>query len=302
MKKILEVRGLSKRYGRGCARCIDATGPEHDTNVCPHCGAVVAVHDVSFDLHQGEILGIMGESGSGKSTVVKNLFLDEAPSAGRARFFERSHEHEHAHEYNREHDREQEREYENGHTREHDMFTLNGAQSRWLRGHRFGMVYQNPHLGLNFNVSAGGNIAERLLMSDVSHYGDIRARARQLLARTEVLAERMDQSPRTFSGGMQQRVQIAKALATRPPLLFLDEVTTGLDLSVQARILDLILEIAQELATAMIVVTHDLGVIRLLAGRTIVMKYGRVIEAGLTDQILEDPQHAYTQRLVASAL
>jgi putative phosphonate transport system ATP-binding protein len=123
-----------------------------------------------------------------------------------------------------------------------------------------------------------------------------------LLARTEVAVERMDESPKNFSGGMQQRVQIAKALATRPPLLYLDEVTTGLDLSVQARILDLILEIQHELNTAMIVVTHDLGVIRLLAGRTLVMKHGRVIESGLTDQILEDPQHAYTQRLVASAL
>ena len=127
-------------------------------------------------------------------------------------------------------------------------------------------------------------------------------RAGQLLARTEVAVERMDESPKNFSGGMQQRVQIAKALATRPPLLYLDEVTTGLDLSVQARILDLILEIQHELNTAMIVVTHDLGVIRLLAGRTLVMKHGRVIESGLTDQILEDPQHAYTQRLVASAL
>ena len=164
------------------------------------------------------------------------------------------------------------------------------------------MVYQNPHLGLNFNVSAGGNIAERLLMSDLVNYKTIRERALDLLARTEVLADRIDDSPKKFSGGMQQRVQIAKALATQPPLLFLDEVTTGLDLSVQARILDLILEIQQELKTAMVVVTHDLGVIRLLTSRAMVMKYGRVIETGLTDQILEDPQHAYTQRLVASAL
>ena len=279
MKKILEVRGLPKIYGRGCPLCFDSTGPEVDTNICPHCGSVVAAHNVSLDLHEGEILGIMGESGSGKSTVVKNLFFDEAPSAGEAIYSDGS-------------DSKQ----------QWDMFALNAARQRWLRNHRFGMVYQNPHLGLNFNVSAGGNIAERLLMSDISHYGEIRERARQLLARTEVLVDRMDESPKKFSGGMQQRVQIAKALATKPPLLYLDEVTTGLDLSVQARILDLILEIQQELHTAMIVVTHDLGVIRLLAGRTLVMKYGRVIESGLTDQILEDPQHAYSQRLVASAL
>ncbi|CAJ0733309.1 ABC transporter ATP-binding protein [Burkholderia vietnamiensis] len=276
MKKILEVRGLTKIHGRGCELCLESTGPDMDTNICPHCGSVVACHNISLDLHEGEILGIMGESGSGKSTVVKTLFFDDAPTAGEALFFDGE--------------------------RQWDMFALNAAQQRWLRNHRFGMVYQNPHLGLNFNVSAGGNIAERLLMSDLAHYGEIRERARSLLARTEVLAERMDESPKKFSGGMQQRVQIAKALATQPPLLYLDEVTTGLDLSVQARILDLILEIQQELGTAMIVVTHDLGVIRLLTGRTIVMKYGRVIESGLTDQILEDPQHAYTQRLVASAL
>jgi len=276
MSTILQLRGLTKIYGAGCDRCIESTGPDHDTNICPHCNAVVAAHDVSFDLQAGEILGIMGESGSGKSTIVKTLYFDERPTAGSARFSDGEDA--------------------------WDLFAANAARQRWLRNHRFGMVYQNPHLGLNFKVSAGGNIAERLLMNDVTLFGEIRARARTLLARTEVLAERMDESPKKFSGGMQQRVQIAKALATRPPLLFLDEVTTGLDLSVQARILDLILEIQQELGTAMIAVTHDLGVIRLLAGRTIVMKYGRIIETGLTDQILEDPQHAYTQRLVASAL
>jgi putative phosphonate transport system ATP-binding protein len=124
----------------------------------------------------------------------------------------------------------------------------------------------------------------------------------QLLARCEVPAARMDELPERFSGGMQQRVQIARALATDPPLLFLDEVTTGLDVSVQARILDLILELQHQLGVSMIAVTHDLGVIRMLAARTIVMKMGRVVESGLTDQILEDPQHPYTQQLVASAL
>lgn len=280
MKPILRVQGLSKIHGRGCSKCIETTGPEQETNICSWCGSVVAAHDVSFDLHPGEILGIMGESGSGKSTVVKTLFFDEEPTRGSAQFVERPDENDFA----------------------WNLFDLNAAQRRWLRNHRFGMVYQNPHLGLNFNVSAGGNIAERLLMSDLVNYKAIRERALDLLARTEVLADRIDDSPKKFSGGMQQRVQIAKALATQPPLLFLDEVTTGLDLSVQARILDLILEIQQELKTAMVVVTHDLGVIRLLTSRAMVMKYGRVIETGLTDQILEDPQHAYTQRLVASAL
>lgn len=231
---------------------------------------------IDLDLGHGEFIAVMGESGSGKSTVVKALYFDQAPSSGEAIFFDSD--------------------------TQHELFALNAARQRWLRNHRFGMVYQNPHLGLNFNISAGGNIAERLLMSDVMDYGAIRERAKALLARTEVLLSRVDDLPKHFSGGMQQRVQIAKALATRPPLLFLDEVSTGLDLSVQARILDLILEIQQELKTAMVVVTHDLGVIRLLTGRAIVMKYGRVIETGLTDQILEDPQHAYTQRLVASAL
>lgn len=276
MDKVLSVSGLSKRYGRGCAVCYAHTGPEHDTNICPYCGSVVAAHNVSFDLYQGEILGIMGESGSGKSTAVKCLYFDERPSTGRAMFYDQGDAYE--------------------------LFDLNKAQQRRLANQRFGMVYQNPHQGLNFDITAGGNIAERLLMSNRDNYSDIRRRATSLLTRTEVLAERMDEMPRNFSGGMQQRVQIAKALATNPPLLFLDEVTTGLDLSVQAAILDLILEIQQQSRTSMIVVTHDLGVIRLLADRTLVMKYGRVIEAGLTDQILEDPQHGYTQRLVASAL
>jgi putative phosphonate transport system ATP-binding protein len=276
MDKILEVDGLSKVYGPGCKDCFDLTGPEFDTNICPQCGSLVAAHNVSFNLFKGEILGIMGESGSGKSTAVKCLNFDQEPTSGRALFFDDG--------------------------QQYDLFSLNKAQQRRLASQRFGMVYQNPHLGLNFDISAGGNIAERLLMSGVNHYEGIRSQAHNLLSRTEVLTERMDELPKYFSGGMQQRVQIAKALATQPPLLFLDEVTTGLDLSVQAAILDLILEIQQELHTAMIVVTHDLGVIRLLAGRTLVMKYGRIIESGLTDQILEDPQQAYTQRLVASAL
>ncbi|MFW5734114.1 MAG: ATP-binding cassette domain-containing protein [Oceanidesulfovibrio sp.] len=274
--RVLRVRGLSKIYGRECPVCRTCAGPENGVSHCFACGSVVAMQNVSFDLHAGEILGVMGESGSGKSTLVKCLYFDEQPTSGSALLTL------------------------NGVS--YDLFALNGAQKRWVRSHRMGMVYQNPQHGLNFRISCGGNIAEKLLINDVLCYGDITARARELLERTEVPVARMDEPPGNFSGGMQQRVQIAKATANNPPLLLLDEVTTGLDVSVQARILDLILELQSMLETTMIVVTHDLGVIRLLSERTIVMKNGCIVEIGLTDQILEDPQHAYTQRLVSSAL
>lgn len=276
---ILEVRGLTKLHGTGCNRCLESTGPEAGTNVCPHCGTVVACADVNLSLMRGEVLGVMGESGSGKSSLVRLLYGDDAPTRGSVRFRDPAEP-----------------------DTAIDLLALNAQQARRLRNRRFGIVYQNPHLGLNFKVSAGGNIAERLLMSGEMRYAHIRERARQLLSRCEVPASRMDELPGRFSGGMQQRVQIARALATDPPLLFLDEVTTGLDVSVQARILDLIMELQHQLGVSMIAVTHDLGVIRMLASRTLVMKMGRVVESGLTDQILEDPQHAYTQQLVASAL
>jgi len=163
-----------------------------------------------------------------------------------------------------------------------------------------GMVYQNPELGLLMDITAGGNIAEKLLAAKWRDVGKIRGRASGLLKRMEIPVLRMDEITQNFSGGMQQRVQIAKALANNPEILLLDELTTGLDVSVQARILDMIKEIQRELNIAILLVTHDLGVIRLMAERTIVMRNGRIIEAGLTDQILEDPQQEYTQLLVNS--
>jgi putative phosphonate transport system ATP-binding protein len=128
------------------------------------------------------------------------------------------------------------------------------------------------------------------------------ARATNLLEHVNISHYRIKEPPKNFSGGMQQRVQIAKALSNNPPILLLDEVTTGLDLSVQANVLDLIKNIQRKLKISMIVVSHDLAVIRMLADRTIVMLNGRIVEKGLTDQILEDPQHPYTQQLVHSLL
>jgi putative phosphonate transport system ATP-binding protein len=284
---VLAIKDLTKIYGAGCPRCLEVTGPQFETNICGHCGGVVACGQVSFGLYPGEVLGIVGESGSGKSTVVRLLYFDFEASGGEIYFH-------------------------NGISignppvrlpqADQNLLTLNSFQKRQLRHACLGMVYQNPHLGLRMAVSSGGNIAERLIMAGCRHIGGMRHRSTHLLAKTEIPLQRLDEPPKNFSGGMRQRVQIAKALSNNPVILFLDEVTTGLDLSVQARVLDLIRNLQSEFHPAVIVVSHDLGVIRLLTSRTMVMRYGRVVESGLTDQILEDPQHPYTQLLVSSQL
>lgn len=235
-------------------------------------GAITACEDVSFDVRPGEVLGIVGESGSGKSTALQCVYLDHAADAGSVLLAGE------------------------------ELLGVDAARRRWLRSFRMGMVYQDAARGLSLDVSAGGNVAERLLAADWRHVGRIRARAGDLLGRAEVPAGRFDDLARTYSGGMRQRVQLAKALANEPPLLLLDEPTTGLDVSVQAAILDLVKELHAELGLAMVVVSHDLGVIRLLAHRTMVMYQGRVVESGITEQVLEDPQQSYTQRLVSSSL
>jgi putative phosphonate transport system ATP-binding protein len=288
MQPILKVAGLSKRYGPGCPRCRALTGPEHETNQCPACRSVWACREVSFELHADEVLGIVGESGSGKSTVVRLLHFDLPPTAGT---FQLALEGPRLAELEA-----------LGIDRHCDLFALGAFRQRQLRNALMGIVYQSAHMGLRLKVSAGGNVAERLLAADWRHFGRMRERGAALLSRTEVPLGRMDELPLHFSGGMQQRVQIAKALSTDPAVLLLDEVTTGLDVSVQARVLDLIRRLQRELQVAVIVVSHDLGVIRLLTSRTIVMRHGCIVERGLSDQVLEDPQHPYTQLLVNSVL
>ena len=159
-----------------------------------------------------------------------------------------------------------------------------------------------PQVGLRLGVTAGGNIGEPLMAVGERHYGAIRAAATDWLRRVEIDPARIDDGPRAFSGGMQQRLQIARNLVSAPRLVFMDEPTGGLDVSVQARLLDLIRGLVADLGLSVVLVTHDLGVARLLAHRMLVMRGGRVVETGLTDQVLEDPQHAYTQLLVASIL
>lgn len=268
---VLKVNNLTKIHGRGCPECLDLTGPEYGSNRCPRCGSIVACADVSFEVLPGEILGLVGESGSGKSTVVQCLYFDLEPTQG-AVFLDA---------FGAE-----------------DILHVNAQVKRALRNFHMGMVYQTPQLGLYLDVSSGGNIAEKLLAGGRRHVGEMRDRAASLLRRTEVPIDRMDEPPCNFSGGMQQRVQIAKALANNPELLLLDELTTGLDVSVQAQILDMIKEIQRSTRIAMVLISHDLSIVRLLAQKTIVMKNGCIVENGLTDQILEDPQHEYTQLLV----
>ena len=233
--------------------------------------------DVSFDLYPGEVLCVVGESGSGKSTLLSAVSHQTRPQAGSVWYDTR----------------------DQGFT---DLAALPAARLRLLARTDWGFVRQNARDGLRMQVSAGANIAERLMAVGERHYGELRRVAGNWLHKMEIDVGRLDDAPVSFSGGMQQRLQIARNLVTHPRLVFMDEPTASLDVSVQARLLDLLRGLVRELDLAVVIVTHDLAVARLLADRLMVMRRSRVVEAGLTDQILDDPQHPYTQLLVSSVL
>ncbi|GLS34994.1 phosphonate C-P lyase system protein PhnK [Mesorhizobium tianshanense] len=240
-------------------------------------GGQVGCVDVSFAIYPGEVLGVVGESGSGKSTLLACLSGRLAPDAGAIV-------------------------YDMNDRGPVDILSLSEPERRRLARTDWGIVHQNPRDGLRMDVSAGGNIGERPMAIGARHYGNLRTEAQDWLEKVEIDLARTDDKPRTFSGGMQQRLQIARNLVTKPRLVFMDEPTGGLDVSVQARLLDLLRGLVRELGIAAIIVTHDLAVVRLLADRLMVMQRGRVIEQGLTDQVLDDPHHPYTQLLASSVL
>ncbi|MDF0601126.1 phosphonate C-P lyase system protein PhnK [Psychromarinibacter sp. C21-152] len=246
-------------------------------DVTKRYGARIGCAGVSFDLYPGEVMGVVGESGSGKTTLLNCLAGQLAPDTGEVIFDTRA-------------------------DGPRDTLTMSEPERRMLGRTDWAFVHQHARDGLRMGVSAGGNVGERLMAVGARHYGDIRTQAVDWLGRVEIAADRVDDRPTAFSGGMQQRLQIARNLVIGPRLVFMDEPTGGLDVSVQARLLDLLRGLVRDMGLSAIVVTHDLAVVRLLAHRLMVMKDGDVVETGLTDQVLDDPQHGYTQLLVSSVL
>jgi putative phosphonate transport system ATP-binding protein len=240
-------------------------------------GGLQALKPTGLELWPGEVLAIVGESGSGKTTLLSCLAGHVPADGGSVRFRLREGE-------------------------AVDLLQMAEAERRLLARTEFGFVHQNPRDGLRLNISAGGNIGERLMAAGWRHFGRIRAEALAWLDRVEIDRNRIDDLPKGFSGGMQQRLQIARNLVTRPRLVLMDEPTGGLDVSVQARLLDLLRRLVAELDLAVVIVTHDLAVARLLSHRMLVMRQGQVVEQGLTDRVLDDPQHPYSQLLVSSIL
>ena len=213
-----------------------------------HFGARIGCRDVGFDPFPGEVLGIVGESGSEKSTLLSCLAGHLVPDAGEVIFATTK--------------------------GPRDMLHMAEAKRRRLARSDWAFVHQNRRDGLAMAVSVGGNVGERLMAVGARHFGSIRSQAVDWLGRVEIAAERIDDRPSAFSGGMRQRLQIARNLVTGPRLVFMDEPTGGLDVSVQARLLDLLRRLVREIGLSAIIVTHDLAVVRLLAHRLLVMKGG----------------------------
>ena len=239
-------------------------------------GEVKALNDVSIHLNDGEVLGIVGESGSGKSVTAYSLMgLTAYPGklvGGTIDF--------------------------NGHR----INDLSEKEFRKIRGNEVSIIFQDPMTSLNPVYTIGNQIMEVILLHTDKNKEQARARAKELL---EVVGinepeKRLKQYPHELSGGMRQRVMIAIALACEPKLLIADEPTTALDVTIQAQILELMMELKEKLGMAIIMITHDLGVVASMCDKIAVMYAGRIVEYGTTDDIFYNPKHEYTKGLLKS--
>ncbi len=239
-------------------------------------GEVKALNDVSIRVKQGEVLGIVGESGSGKSVTAYSLMgLTAHPGklvGGTIEF--------------------------NG----HEIHNMSEKEFRKIRGNEVSIIFQDPMTSLNPVYTVGNQIEEVILLHTGKSKKEARERAKELLTLVGINEpeKRLKQYPHELSGGMRQRVMIAIALACEPKLLIADEPTTALDVTIQAQILELMMELKDKLGMAIIMITHDLGVVASMCEKIAVMYGGRIVEYGTTDDIFYNPKHEYTKGLLKS--
>lgn len=232
-------------------------------------GAVKAVRGVSFDLEKGKTIGLVGETGAGKTTIALAIMglLPEPPAkitSGEILYSGKN------------------------------LFEMNTKEKNSLRGNSISMIFQDPMTSLNPIETVGSQIEEVILNHEKMSKGEARIRAMEKLEMVGIPAERFDEYPHQFSGGMKQRIVIAIALACNPDLLIADEPTTALDVTIQAQILQLINQLKKEKNTSNIMITHDLGVIAMMCDEVAVVYAGQIIEKGTLEQIFLHPMHPYT--------
>ncbi|HNT39015.1 MAG TPA: ATP-binding cassette domain-containing protein [Rubrivivax sp.] len=230
---------------------------------------VHALRGVSFTLQRGRSLGIVGESGSGKSTLARVVMALETPSAGEVRF------------------------------EGQDLATLDAAALRRART-GFQMVFQDPYGSLDPRRKVLQTVAEPLAVLHGTPRAEQRERAAEALDAVGLRPADLDKYPHEFSGGQRQRVAIARALITRPQLIVADEPVSALDVSVQAQVLNLMQDLQDRFGVTYLFISHDLAVVDLVCDEVIVLQHGRIVEQGDPDHLFRDPQHAYTQRLLAA--
>lgn len=258
MENILEIKDLTIQY-RADNRVVEA------------------VNKLNLTLGKGESLGLVGETGAGKTTTALGIMglIPDPPGivTGGEIIFEGE-----------------------------DLLKLNKKKMRAIRGKKISMIFQDPMTSLNPYLTIGEQVAEPLVIHEGAGKKEARTRALEQLALAGIpdAEQRMDAYPHQFSGGMRQRVMIAMALITRPEILIADEPTTALDVTVQKQVLDLIKKLQQDMGTSVILITHDLGVVRQYADRINVMYAGRIVESAPAKELLEHPRHAYTRALMKS--